>query len=138
MAIHLIYFRSRDGVIALPPTDDTPCPPNHERCEANSLNEVDALQRTLQAQTYARCQSEQTRDEVAFAEARERVRSDLTARLSSRATTQYERDFIREYLKLREEKREKYRARFACDTAYLEMRENDKPRNAEELLKESL
>jgi hypothetical protein len=138
MAIHLVYFEDRDGNISLPPTDDTPCPPGYDRREANTLAEVDRLQKRLQQATYARCQQELMRDEAAFAEARERVRSSLTARIASAATTEYEKEFLRCYIQLREEKREKYRQRFACDTAYLEMRENDKPRNAEELLGESL
>ena len=138
MAIHLIYFRNAAGDISLPPTDDTPCPPDYMRCEANTLTEVDALQRELQSATYRRSQLELIRDEQAFATARERVRSDLTARIASSATSEYEREFIRLYLQLREDKRAAYRARFECDRAYLEMRENDRPRNAEELLGESL
>jgi hypothetical protein len=138
VAIHLVYFKSRDGTISLPPTDDTPCPPGYMRCEANTLAEVDLLQRQLQQATYERCQRELRRDEEAFAESRERVRSSLTAKIASSATTEYEREFLRAYIQLREEKRDKYRQRFACDVAYLEMRENDRPRNAEELLKESL
>jgi hypothetical protein len=138
MAIHLVYFESATGEVSLPPTDDTPCPPQYERREANTLAEVDALQRRLQAATYARCQQELMRDEQAFVEARERTRSSLTARIASAATSEYEREFLREYIRLREDKREKYRSRFTCDVAYLEMRENDKPRNAEELLGEAL
>jgi hypothetical protein len=138
MAIHLTYFEDRNGSISLPPTDDTPCPPGYDRREANTLAEVDRLQSRLQRDTYERCQRELLRDEEATTEARERVRSALTAKIASAATTEYERDFLREYLKLREDKRAKYRQRFTCDVAYLEMRENDHPRNAEELLKESL
>lgn len=138
MAIHLRYFERRDGTVLLPPSDDIPCPADCLDREANTLAEVDALQRRLQQATYARCQQEQMRDEVAFAESRQRVIDSLHSRLASSATTQYERDFIREYIKLREEKRDKYRQRFACDTAYLELRENDRPRNAEEILGESL
>ena len=138
MAIHLVYFESRDGTISLPPDDSTPCPDGYQRCEANTLAEVDRLQSRLQRDTYERCQRELLRDEEATTQARERVRSALTAKIASAATTEYERDFLREYIKLREEKREKYRQRFSCDVAYLEMRENDRPRNAEELLKESL
>jgi hypothetical protein len=138
MAIHLRYFERADHTILLPPDDATACPPDCILREANTLAEVDILQKRLQAATYARCQDELARDESAFAEVRARVISNITARIASSTTTQYERDFLREYIKLREEKREKYRQRFACDTAYLELRENDKPRNAEELLKESL
>src|ERR1700690_2878842 len=115
MAIHLRYFERKDGTVLLPPTDDTPCPADCLDLEANTLDEVDRLQKRLQQATYARCQQEQMRDEAAFAEARERTRSALTAKIASAATSQYERDFLREYIKLREEKREKYRSRFTCD-----------------------
>jgi hypothetical protein len=138
MAIHLRFFERRDGTVLLPPTDDTPCPPDCIDREANSLAEVDRLQRRLQQATYERCQRELQRDEEAFAESRERVRSALAARIASAATSEYEKEFLRGYIQLREEKREKYRQRFACDRAYLEMRENDRPRNAEELLGESV
>jgi hypothetical protein len=138
MAIRLVFFENARGDISLPPTGDTPCPPGYQRSEANTLAEVDRLQSRLQEATRRRCAAELQHDEEAFAEARERVRSAITARIASSATTPYERDFLRAYIQLREEKRAKYRARFACDTAYLEMRENDRPRNAEELLKESL
>jgi hypothetical protein len=138
MAIHLRFFERRNGDILLPPDDETPCPRDCLLREANTLAEVDRLQRRLQQQTYERCQRELLRDEDAFAEARERVRSDLTTKLASAATSEYEREFLRAYIQLREEKRDKYRQRFACDVAYLEMRENDRPRNAEEILKESL
>jgi hypothetical protein len=138
MAIHLIYFEDRGGNISLPPSDDTPCPPGYDRREANTLAEVDRLQRRLQQATYERCQRELQRDEEAFAESRERVRSALAARIASAATSEYEKEFLRGYIQLREEKREKYRQRFACDRAYLELRENDHPRNAEELLGESV
>jgi hypothetical protein len=138
MAIHLRYFERADTTVLLPPDDSTPCPADCVAREANTLAEVDALQRRLQAATYARCQLELVRDERAFADARARVLSNLTTRIASSATTQYERDFLRAYIQLREEKREKYRQRFACDRAFLEMREMDKPRNAEEILGEAL
>lgn len=138
MAIHLRFFERSNGEILLPPTSDTPCPKDCIEKEANSLAEVDVLQKRLQTLTAVRRARELQTDEDTFAWARERVRADLTTVLASSATSQYERDFIREYLKLREEKRAKYHQRFACDVAYLEMRENDRPRNAEELIGESL
>jgi hypothetical protein len=134
MAIHLVYFKSRDGTISLPPTDDTPCPPDYMRCEANTLDEVDKLQKRLQQATYERCQREYQRDEEAFREARERVRSSLTTKLSSAATDEWEKEFIRGYLQLREEKREKYRNVFMCREAYLMARENDEKSSANAML----
>src|SRR5580693_6641670 len=120
MAIPLRYFERRDGTLLLPPSDNIPCPPDCIDREANTLAEVDALQRRLQAATYERCQRELANDEAAFSEARSRVVANITTRIASSATTQYEKDFLREYIKLREEKRDKHRQRFACDVAYLE------------------
>jgi hypothetical protein len=134
VAIHLVYFKSRDGTISLPPTDDTPCPPGYMRCEANTLDEVDKLQKRLQQATYERCQRELQRDEEAFAESRERVRANLTARIASSATTEYERDFLKLYIQLREDKRDKYRSRFTCDRAYLLARENDEKTSANSMI----
>lgn len=141
MAIHLYFYEDRHGDIQLPPTDEvyfTICPPGYERREANTLTEVDALQKKMQAATYRRSQSQLEHDEAVFAASRKAVIDSLHARLASSCTTQYERDFIHAYIQLREEKRAAYRQRFTCDTAYLEMRENDHPRNAEEILGESL
>lgn len=141
MAIHLKYFINAAGDVQLPPNDDvyfTCCPDGYDRAEANTLDEVDKLQKRLQAATYARNQSEIERDESTFSAARQQVLDSLRTKLASSCTTPYERDFIHSYLELREEKREKYRQRFTVDRAYLEMRENDKPRNPEETLGESL
>jgi hypothetical protein len=78
-------------------------------------------------------------DEQAFGSARKETYDRLYARMTSSSCSEYEKEFLRYYLQVhREEKRAEYRKRFACDTAYFEMRENDKPRNAEELLGESL
>jgi hypothetical protein len=141
MAIKLYYFENRAGDIQLPPNDEvyfTLCPPGYDRREANTLDEVDKLQRRLQQQTRDRHEREAEHDEALIAESKATVMSNLIQRAASSATTAYERDFIKCYLQLREEKRAEYRKRFACDTAFLEMRENDRPRNAEEQLGESL
>ena len=141
MAIHLYYFKNRDGDIQLPPNDEcyfTFCPPGYDRFEANTLEEVDQLQRDLQQLTYRRQHAEMEHDEVVWRAARQTVIDSLHRTLASSTTTPYERDFIHAYIQLREEKREKYRAKFLCDRAFLEMREMDKPRNPEETLGESL
>src|SRR5580693_4489937 len=141
MAIRLYYFENRSGDIQLPPNDEcyfTLCPEGYDRREANTLAEVDRLQKRLQEQTYRRQHSEWEHDDATFAAARKSVIDSLHQRLASSVTTEYEREFIRAYIQLREEKRAKYRQRFVCDRAYLELRENDRPRNPEETLGESL
>jgi hypothetical protein len=141
MAIHLYYFRNAAGDIQLPPNNEcyfTFCPPGYDRFEANTLEEVDRLQKELQELTYRRQQRELEHDDATWAAARQSVIDSLHRTLASSATTNYEREFIRSYIQLREEKREKYRQRFTCDRAFLEMREMDRPRNPEETLGESL
>jgi GH43 family beta-xylosidase len=141
MAIHLLYFRNASGDIQIPPNDEcyfSFCPPGYDRFEANTLDEVDRLQKALQEQTYRRQHSEWEHDEALWADSRRRVIESLQRTLASSTTTQYEREFIHSYIQLREEKRDKYRSRFICDKAFLELRENDRPRTPEETLGESL
>lgn len=147
MALHVYYYESNFGHVQLPPDDETYFTvipkgrregEKYDRREANTLEEVDRLQRTLQQQTYEEGHANWERDEERCAAARQKVIDSLRAKLASSATTPYERDFIQLYIQLREEKRASYRSRFVCDRAFLEMREMDKPRNAEEMLGESL
>lgn len=141
MAIKLYFFENREGDIQLPPNDEcyfTFCPVGYDRREANTLAEVDALQKRLQEQTYRRQHSEWERDESTWALSRKAVIDSLHATLRSSCTSEYEREFIRAYIQLKEEKRGKYRSRFVCDRAFLELRENDRARNPEETLGESL
>lgn len=149
MAIHLLFLESRSGEIALPPDAETayltlkdPRWQGWELREANSLSEVDRLQKRLQQAEYDRLQQEGERDLRVWQSRIDSVRSNLSQRAASSATSEYERDFIREWIKLRDEKRrEDYKKRYEVDMAaysFFEQREFDKPRNAEEVLKESL
>jgi len=139
MALHVRYFVRPDGEILLPPTDDIRCPAGAMELEANTLPEIDALHAKLQAQTWHRLEMEAVRDEFTFGAKRREIRDSLTAKLSSAATSDYEKEFIKLYLQISdEEKRKKYQQRFACDTAYFELREFDKPRTPEEIIGEKL
>lgn len=137
MAIHLRYFvhahadAHAENKISLPPDASTPCPPGYEEREANTLAEVDRLQRWLQTIEYEKLQREGQRDASQWAERLEAANSRLRTRAASSATTAYEREFIAEWLKLRDEKqREHYRQRFEVDMAahsYFAAREFDNP-----------
>lgn len=102
-----------------------PTPRGWARHEACTLRECYDLQTRLQQQEMIDWQRESTRDvrklEARFAATHDR----LVARMQSSATTQYERDFIREYLKLQADKLEKHERAFACGTAYLRVLEHD-------------
>lgn len=125
MALHVIYFRYPDGHLTLAPYSECPTPDDAIREEANTLPEIDRLQKQLVQQEYERCEAEAEANESLARAGKQRVYDSLYSKLVSTATTEYERDFIREYLKLREEKRAKYHSRFQLDRAYLWAREND-------------
>jgi hypothetical protein len=96
-----------------------------ERREADDLPSVDQLQRTLENQERRKAERDIFREETVFSQLRNRVRDSLYERMVSDSTSQYEKDYIREYLKLREEKRHKYQQRFRERALYLAAREND-------------
>jgi len=128
----VVYYTNLKGEISLPPTSDTSTPRGWQREEAHTLAEIDALQRRLQQAEYDRVEKEVQHDEQAFAAAREKVRSNLLAKLVSSSTSEYEREFIRLYLQLRDDKRAQYAQRLREYHAYLEIREFDRPRDAQE------
>ena len=127
----IIYFVNRadprwpEGHIMLSPcTDpnvfDYPTPEGYERREAYTLAMADELQDRLIEQEYRQRAAEFRADESRYHAFREDVRARLYARMTSSETTPFERDFIREYLKLRDgEKRKKYQQRFLEATCFL-------------------
>ena len=118
------------GYIVLAPYSEFPTPPGHERKSAETLPEVDNLQKRLIAQESRAAYEDYLYNESLVADAKMNVHDRLYCRMTSRSTSEYEREFIRLYLQLREEKREKYRQRFLERTMYLWARENDTPGRA--------
>jgi hypothetical protein len=128
----IIYFvahrdpRGRpEGHIILAPYSDCPTPPGYSREYEDTLAGIDRLQTRLNAQT-AR---EFAREHEAFYGAEDLIRAEvadrLYARLCSSATSEFEKDYIRAYLQLRIDKREKHRRNFECRAAFLYAREMD-------------
>jgi hypothetical protein len=120
----VVYFINSTGEIALPPSTeealklrDRMSKRGYEFREAGSLHEIDALQKTMWQQEYVRRTQEFGRTEASLAESRKAVRDRLVSRMTSSSTPQYERDFIRAYLQLRDDKREQWRNRFIGDQA---------------------
>lgn len=136
MAILLEYYERANGDILLPPDHASFLeflPPGCVRCEATDLRQIDRIQGRLEQQERIRLEQDGQREEAALAERRAEIRSSLTTRMTSAATTQYERDFLAAYLKLSDQrKRDHYQKRFTCDMAYFEMREFDRPRTPDE------
>lgn len=136
MAIHLIYFESQRGEILLPPTSDTPCPRGHILREANTISEVHDLERRLQRQELDRHEQQLERDHDWAEEKRREVRRRLISRIDSAATDEYTKEFLRNWMMLRDEKRrEYYKNQFRCREVYLEGLHFDRPQTLDEVTK---
>lgn len=131
----VVYYRNhRDpvhppGFLMLAPYSDFPTPPGYTREAADSLAEVDKLQRTLIEQERRDAEADLLYNEVVMGAKRAEVYDRLRQRMVSSATTPYEREFIELYLKLGEEKRERHRQRFMERTMFLWAREMDTPKD---------
>lgn len=136
----VIYTRCRDGHHVLLPYSDMPTPPGcefqrpitHERCGkpveregADSLPAIDKLQAVLTKQENEKLALERHFDMMQTMAGRERVRQSLYDRMISANTSEAEKEFIRIYLDVREEKRAKYHSKFAEYSVYIHAREND-------------
>jgi len=122
----VIYFRYPDGHLTLAPYSDFPTPPNAIREGAETLAQVDRLERVLQQQELDRGEREMQHDSEMIESASARIRDSLYARMTSGSTTEWEKEFLRLYLQLRDErKREKYRQRYLEYSMYLSARHND-------------
>lgn len=127
------YFKDSSGHILLPPDDET-IPYLKERLkhrgydlfEADTLNKIDRLQKELQDQEYRKGQAALEREETRMAVARRTARERLLAKLVSSHTTNYEKDFIRNYLMLADDKKDKWRKHYSTyNQCYFQLREND-------------
>ena len=136
----VIYFRCERGHIVLAPYSECPTPQGCEyqspinaiRCNARcgregagSLSEIDDLQRKLTDQENEKHTLEQQFDQMQTAPGRQRVQDALYAKLVSSATSEAEKEFIREYLRLRQDLRGKHHAKFASYSVYINAREFD-------------
>jgi hypothetical protein len=138
MAIRLVYFEGPKGDILLPPTSDTPCPPGYILREANYINEVHELERKLQRQDMDRFEQQLERDYNVTEAKRAEVRRRLAARIDSCATDEYTKEFLRNWMMLRDEKRrEYYKNQFRCREVYLEALHFDRPQTLGEVVKVS-
>lgn len=103
---------------------------------ANGLHEVDALQKRLVDQEVSR----DRRMADKSSQEREMVRRDiaesLRARMTSSGTSEFERDFIRHYLQLRDDsKRDKYAQALKHHNYYLWSREQNSGTKVEDRMK---
>lgn len=131
----VIYFRNISnptrplGWIILAPYSACPCEIGYERDGAESLAEVDRLQRKLEEQESAERAADVIHDERVFGPMRDKVRDNLYAKLVSSATSEAEKDFIRAYLAHRIDKRDRFHAKYLEYVTYFHAREMDVPKD---------
>lgn len=128
----ICYFEDSRGTIALPPStaygkavQDRMRTRGFELRFAGTLAEVDRLQKRMIQQEYQQQQRAIENDERMGAKVHASVASRLYQRMLSSETSEYEKEFIRIYLRTRDDKREKHRKRFEMDQLYFEAREFD-------------
>ena len=107
------------GYVILAPYSGARLPNGYTREFADTLSAVDRLQFTLLSQEKKQWEKEQIHEESLVAERQRGVVDRLRALMCSNSTSPYERDFIEAYLKLREDKREKWRQAYEHRQAYL-------------------
>jgi hypothetical protein len=122
----VIYFQSADGYVVLAPYSDMPTPASYDRREAVSLPDIDKLVDRLRTQELRTLEQEHIAESERAERVHTRVRDNLYAKLTSAATSEAEKEFIRLYLEIRNERqRQKYHAKFAEYNFYLHAREHD-------------
>jgi hypothetical protein len=122
----LVYFRYPNGHLTLAPFTDCPTPDGAIREEVDTLISIDKVVDILRRQEADAAQREMRYDMALTKQREQEIRDRIYQRISSSATTEYEREFLRLYVQLRDErKRELYRQRFMEAQWYLHAREND-------------
>jgi len=122
----VIYFRYPNGHLTLAPFSDCPTPDGAIKEEADTLPAIDRLVDTLRKQEYENSQREMNYDMNLFAARDKEIRDRIYQRMTSGSTSEYEKEFLRYYMELRDErKREKHRQRYMEAQWFLHAREND-------------
>jgi len=130
-----IYFENANGQVILPP-EEIGAPGTaremYERQykhqgwewrEAGTLQELDRLQQRLTDQEVRKNQGRAAAAGMSRDQAFKVTGDALRARMVSSSTSAFERDFIREYLKMRDEKRPKYQNALTEHNYYIFARE---------------
>jgi hypothetical protein len=122
----VIFFRYPNGHLTLAPFSECPTPDGAIKEEADTLPAIDKLVDQLRKQEYENSQREMNYDMNLFACRDQEIRDRIYQRMTSGSTSAYEKEFLRLYMKLRDErKRETYRQRFMEQSWYLAAREFD-------------
>ncbi len=124
--LNVVYFVHSNGHVTLAPYTSFPTLPDCIREVANTLPEVDRLQKRLIDQELRQMEAERCYEESTFGARQQVIHDKLYARMCSSSTNQWNRDFLCEWLKLRDEKkREKYAQIYEHTNLFFHAREFD-------------
>lgn len=127
----VVYFvahrdpRHPEGYIMLAAYSAQPTPPGYSREYADTLDAVDKLQKRLQEQTRQEFESEREAIEAAGGSVRALIRDRLMAKLASSSTSEHDKDFIRAWLVVREDRRAEFARHFEMRNYVIHARENN-------------
>lgn len=127
----IIYFKNVSGKLMLAAYSSQPTPDGWMREEADTLPLARDLERRLQSQDHDEAEREGIRDQMATMARRQAVRDALMARIHSSAATEYEKEFLRYYIQLSNEKCALYEQRWLERTTYLHALHYDTPKGRE-------
>lgn len=125
----IVYFRNADGHAVLAAYSDQPTPEGWMREEATTLPAARALEKRLQEQDRREAEREGIRDTLATAYRRQAIRDKLYQRIKSSSASEYEKEFLRCYIQLSDEKAAKYEQRWLERTSYLHALHFDTPKD---------
>ena len=124
----VVYFENASGHLILPSSanDEKHRGWNgYVRRETGTLAGVDELQKRLEGQERREMQMRLEHDERIFAARRQKVRDTLLATMTRSTTKPFERDFIRDYLGIADERKRKFYQKHNNINAYFMAREYD-------------
>jgi hypothetical protein len=102
-------------------------------CEATTLQEVDKLQKRLANQEIFEAEKKIAVNSAVRERVYKATGDQLRQRMCSSSTSAWERDFIKAYLQLREDKRDKYRQSLEHRNMFILAREMDSGKSIEEM-----
>ena len=116
------------GYVLIAPYTDCPTPAGYERYEVQYLSDAYKLEKLLTQQEMEQWERETEVEMPRMEEFHRGIRDRLYARMISSATDVYEQEFIREWLKLRDDKKKEFYAqRLAERQMYLHALHFDTP-----------
>lgn len=123
----VVYFESPTGEISLPGTTEENQRGQNGwiRKEANTLKAIDALQARLEEKDRRSMKAALEHDQQVFQAKRQKTRDNLLRTITRKTTSHYEREFIREYLRVSDTRKKKFYGRDKSINSFFLAREYD-------------